>query len=134
MMSRFFNYADKVFGLGQALDTLGDRRQAPQISTRAVWLSSFVMLVNRLGSLNALDKELRIPKRLEPILGQRKPSGDTIGDVFCVMDLDPLRAFLCDVAHKLKRIKALQTDLPLRFAAVDGHEFFSQSIQMLPAL
>jgi hypothetical protein len=134
MMSRFFGYADKVFGLGQALDTLGDGRQAPQIPTRTVWLSSLVMFLSRLGSLNALDKELRMPKRLEAMLGNRKPSGDTIGDVFCVMDLVPLRAYLRDVAYRLKRIKALPIDQPLRFAAVDGHEFFSQSKQALRAL
>jgi hypothetical protein len=134
MLNRFFRYTDKVFGLGQALDTLRDGRQAPQIPTRSVWLSSLVMFLSRLGSLNGLDKELRMPKRLGVLLGPRKPSGDTIGDVFCVMDLDPLRAYLREVAHTLKRIKALPTDLPLRFAAVDGHEFFSQSIQMLSAL
>jgi len=126
MMRRFLRYADKVFDIGQVAATLRDARVEPRIPTGAIWMSALVMFVTRRGSLNGIEKELRVPKRLDGLLGPGKPSADTIGDVYALMDSEPLRAYLCRINHRLKRNKALPTVLPLRFAAIDGHEFFSQ--------
>lgn len=126
MMRRFLRYADKVFDMGRALGSLQDARMEPRIPTAAVWMSGLVMFLTRRGSLNGIEKELRMPKRLDGLLGPRKPSADTIGAVYAVMDSEPLRAYLCRINHRLKRNKALPTAVPLRFAAIDGHEFFSQ--------
>jgi hypothetical protein len=126
MMRRFLRYADKVFDIGQALGTLGDARMEPRIPTGAIWMSALVMFLTRRGSLNGIEKELRMPRRLDGLVGGSKPSADTIGAVYALMDSEPLRAYLCRINHRLKRNKALPRALPLRFAAIDGHEFFSQ--------
>lgn len=127
MMARFARYIEKVFDFGQALATLRDSRTRPQIPTASVWTSAFLMFATRGGSLNALESELRVPKRLEALVGRRKPSADTIGRVMAQTHTAPLRKILRDNNHRLRRKKALD-DNPwaLRFAAVDGHEFFSQ--------
>jgi len=126
MMSRFCRYVDKVFGFDSTVRRLTDARRKPQIPCAAAWTSAFVMSATRLRSLNAIDSELRMPRRLDGLIGPRKPSADTIGRVLALMDPDELRALLAGINHKLKRNKALATNEPLRFVAVDGHEFFSQ--------
>ena len=126
MMSRFCRYVDKVFGFDSTVRGLTDARHKPQISTAAAWTSAFVMSATRLPSLNAVEGWLRLPKRMDLIIGPDKPSADTIGRVLALMDPDELRALLAGINHKLKRNKALATTEPLRFVAVDGHEFFSQ--------
>ena len=78
----------------------------------------------RMGSLNAADTELHIPRRMEKVVGNKKPSGDTIGRVFAQMDSDPIREMLSGINHKLRRNKALRTDWPMRFVSFDGHEVF----------
>jgi ribosomal 50S subunit-associated protein YjgA (DUF615 family) len=86
-----------------------------------------MMGVTRLGSLNALEGELRVPRRWEKIVGARKPSADRIGQVMDQIDPEPLRDMLSGINHKLRRNKALdESPWPLRFAVLDGHEFFSQ--------
>ena len=79
----------------------------------------------RMGSLNATDTELHIPKRMEKIVGNKKPSGDSIGRVFAQIESEIIRDMLSAINHKLKRNKALRTDWPMRFVSIDGHELFS---------
>lgn len=131
MLSRFFQYIDKVFDFSKAVAKLKDSRLKPQIATTAIWLSAFVMFATRRRSLNALEVDLRVPKRLDNLIGPRKPSVDTIGRDFCLIDTELLRALLSGINHQLGRNKVLYHDWPIRIAAVDGHEFFSQSASML---
>jgi len=132
MMARFCRYADKVFGLGQKIAAFGDARLRPQITTSAIWTSAFAMFATRLGSLNAMESELRVPKRLDGLLGPRKPSADTVGRVYGLMDPAQQRQMLRQIDHRLGRNKVLQNDWPLRFAAVDGHEFFRSRHRCCP--
>ncbi|MCK5257046.1 MAG: hypothetical protein KAQ81_13535, partial [Deltaproteobacteria bacterium] len=60
------------------------------------------MFILRMGSLNAIDIELRLPRRMEKLVGKRKPSGDSIGRVFAGMHTEPIRNILSAINHKLK--------------------------------
>jgi hypothetical protein len=82
-------------------------------------------------SLNAIESDLRIPKRLDGLLGSAKPSADRIGDVFCLIPPEDLRAMLSGINHQLARNKVFNKAGPWRFVALDGHEFFSQSKSVL---
>lgn len=126
MMGRFCRYIEKVFRLGRLIGGVSDGRVKPQICTPAIWTSTFFMSATRLGSLNAMESELRIPKRLDGLVGVRKPSADTVGRVYSLMDPACQRQMLRQILHRLGRNKVLQNSWPIRFAAVDGHEFFSQ--------
>ena len=127
MMARFCRYLEKVFDWSTRLAKLSDSRIKPQIPQAAIFTSALMMCATRLRSLNALDGELRVPRRWEKILGPRKPSADRVGQVVALMDPEPLRDMLSGVNHKLRRNKALEDNpWPLRFVALDGHEFFSQ--------
>lgn len=125
MFRRFLDYTDKVFGLSQALSHITDTRSAPRIRTSSVLWSSFMMQVARLGSLNALEVELRLPKRIKGLMGPQKPSVDTIGRVFAKISPADLRRLHWSHCYQLKRNKVLQTALPLHAIGLDGHEFFS---------
>ncbi len=125
MLSRFFRYIDKVFDFGLLVDGISDSRVRPQRSTASIWLSGFMMFAMRRGSLNAIEQDLRVPRRLDALIGANKPGADTIGRVFGLMEPATLRTMLCRINHQLGRNKALTTTWPLRFAAVDAHEFFS---------
>ena len=125
MFRRFFDYTDKVFGFSKALSEITDTRSASRIRMQSVLWSSFIMHLTRLGSLNALDVELRLPKRIESFIGKDKPSVDTIGRVFTKIPSTDLRRLHWSHCYQLKRNKVLDTDLPLNAIGIDGHEFFS---------
>jgi hypothetical protein len=125
MIKRFCDYIDRVFNFGNQIKDIKDNRELPEIPTKNIWLSGLFMFVLRLGSLNAVDTELQLPKRMEKLIGKRKPSGDSIGRVFTKTETDGIRNILCKINHKLKRNKRLKTNWPLRFVGIDGHELFS---------
>jgi hypothetical protein len=131
MMSRFCRYVDKVFDFGQRVKVVQDSRRKPRIPTVAIWLSAFLMFTSRRGSLNAMELELRRSKRFECLIGSKKPSADRIGDVFCLIPSEQLRAMLSGINHQLGRNKVFNKEGPWRFVALDGHEFFSQSASVL---
>ncbi len=83
------------------------------------------------GSLNAIESQLHIPKRLDGLVGSSKPSADRIGDVFCLIPPEDLRTMLSGINHQLGRNKVFNKAGPWRFVALDGHEFFSQSKSVL---
>jgi hypothetical protein len=131
MMRRFCCYIDKVFDFGDRVRTLRDQRQRPRIPTSAIWMSAFAMFAMHRGSLNAIESQLRIPKRLDGLVGSNKPSADRIGDVFCLIPPEGLRTMLSGINHQLGRNKVFNKAGPWRFVALDGHEFFSQSKSLL---
>ena len=125
MIKRFYSYINKVFDFTEHIQRIEDISEKPEITSSSIWLSGLFMFVLRMGSLNAIDIELRLPKRMEKLVGKRKPSGDSIGRVFSGMHTEPIRDVLSAINHKLKRNKALKTDWPMRFVSVDAHELFS---------
>jgi len=131
-MARFCAYVEKVFHLGERFATLTDSRLRPRIPTAAAFASAFTLFATRRGSLNGLEPDLRIPARLRGIVGAQIPSVDSIGRIYALMDSPPLRQLLCDVAHQLKRNKALKSCEDWYVAAVDGHEFFSSRKRCCP--
>jgi len=131
MFSRFYRYIDKVFDFSDEVATFRDSRVKPQISTSSVWLSAFAMFATRRPSLNSIEILLGIGKRLNSLIGPRKPSADTIGRVCGLIDPEALRMMLCHINHRLGRNKALYNNWPIRIVAFDGHEFFSQPTSAL---
>ena len=84
--------------------------------------SAFVMILVRLGSLNALEQTS--PSRFwSKWLCGSVPSADTMGRVFSLADCDTIRAGIHQVYTRLKRNKALEPPWHGLIALVlDGHE------------
>lgn len=126
MMRRFCRYAAKVFDLPALLARLRDTRRRPLYSTQQVWQFVATLLATGRGSLHAIEADRHAGKPGASRRGTGPPSDDTLGRVFELLDPEPLRQMLRDIQHVLKRNKALPLTWNLRFAAVDGHEFFSR--------
>jgi hypothetical protein len=62
---------------------------------------------------------------LDGLVGPRKPSADRLGEVFEEIDPEEQRLMLGEIHHQLGRNKVLNSRWPLRFVALDGHEFYS---------
>jgi hypothetical protein len=131
-MARFCAYAEKVFRLSERFPTLTDSRTRPRIRTAAAFAAAFTLFATRRGSLNGLEQDLRIPARLKGLVGAAPPGVDSIGRIYALMESRPLRQLLRDVAHRLKRNKALTDREGYFLAAVDGHELFSSRKRRCP--
>lgn len=115
----------------RCLGRVRDQRRRPRIPTAAIFFSALVMMVTRLGSLNALEQEKKNPfwrKRL----GRRLPSADTMGRVYAGMEPDPIRGNLHDMYHRLRRNKALRPTSGLHVLVLDGHESSASYLRCCP--
>lgn len=108
--------------LAAAVAALKDSRQKARISTATVAWNLLVMLMVRLGSLNALE-QLKAGGCCKRLLGTETPSADTLGRVLSLMNPADLRSGIRQVYSRAKRMKALP---PLASGLValivDGHE------------
>ena len=73
-----------------------------------------------------------VPARLRGIVGAKVPSVNSVGRIYALMDSQPLRDLVRDIAHPLKRNQALTSHEDWYVAAVDGHEFFSSRKRCCP--
>jgi hypothetical protein len=82
------------------------------------------MVLTQTGSLNALGHTSGCLMWRRYLRGEPLPSPDRIGDVACLMALEPLRGYLKAIYKRIKRRKAIKpvagTNLPA--LAIDGHE------------
>jgi len=131
MMTRFCRYIEKVFDFGSRMAQLKDPRQRPRIPLVAIWGSVFFLFVLRQRSLNAMEGQLRQPRRMERLIGPEKPSADRMGQVLSWIDPQQLRTMLSGINHQAGRNKGLKNGWPFRVGAIDGHEFFSLSLSLL---
>lgn len=127
MLRRFLAYLDKRFDFRRRVDGLRDTRQMPQIPTANVWLCVFGMFVFRVRSFNAVEQELRRPKRWERFVGAQKPSADTLGRVCGQLFVPELRELLVGINRMAWRSKAIHLRLgaSYRVVAIDGHELWA---------
>jgi len=121
-LGRVLEYAEKVYGICTQLRAVQDGREKPRIAAGRVTLSYVILLLARLGSLNALDQ--RTPSvPWQRWLGGKLPSADVMGDVAETLDLEALRAILRVQHAKGKRNKGFgRGGSGLRFLVLDGHE------------
>ena len=119
---------DKVYQLSGLLSEVADTRCKPSIKTPAIFSSAFLMLLTRMGSLNALeqDKSNRFWRRW---LGRALPSADTIGRMFTRIILASIRSLIHHVYSRLKRNKAIKKTFGFHPLLIDGHEHTSSYLR-----
>lgn len=104
--------------------SLRDSRPHPQIPTLSIWRAALLLFLTRRGSLNALESQVRVSRRLQEWLGPRWPSADHIGSVMGLILPARLRGLLRAILLCVRRNKVLPQNCPWSFAAIDGHELF----------
>jgi hypothetical protein len=121
-LGRILKYAQKVYGLCARLRAVRDQREKPRVPAGRVALGYLLLLLARLGSLNALEQ--RVPNApWRKWLGGECPSADVMGDAAQTLDLEALRAILAKQHATSKRKKSFAPGASgLRFLILDGHE------------
>jgi len=133
ILRRLIAWAEKVVVLGSLLDGLTDARPKPRIGTLVIVRSLLVMIVTRLGSLNAVE-QTHSSLFWRRFLHTQLPSADTLGRVASQMAPEALRKVLQDVYTELKRNKALPPpDHGLMPLVLDGHESHCTEQRHCPA-
>lgn len=119
--------------MGELLDRLTDARPKPRIATAVIVRSLLVMIVTRLGSLNAVA-QTHSSSFWRRFLRSPLPSADTLGRVASQMDPEPVRKALLALYTVLKRKKALPPPWHGLMALVlDGHELHCSEHRHCPA-
>ena len=111
-----------MLGLSKVISQVTDSRKRPRRTTEQVISGVLIMLLTRLGSLNALEKTKEASfwkNKCRTIL----PSADSIARIMTCVDPATLRAGLHQLYTRLKRNKAIvsrwQGLIPV---ILDGHE------------
>lgn len=100
-----------------------DTRKRPRIATAVVMRGVLVMLLTRLGSLNALEQTRKSPFWRHWLGGGQMPSADTVARVCQQVDVQTIRDLNHEVYSRLKRAKAIGPPAHgLLMAVFDGHE------------
>lgn len=121
-MGRILKYGEKIYGLCSGLRAVKDGRVKPRIPAGRAALGYLLLILARLGSLNALEQR-KAPALWVTWLGGPLPSADVMGDVATTLRLDQVRALLRSQHGRLKRNKGFGRDHGgLRFLVLDGHE------------
>ena len=122
---------DKVYQFSGLLSEITDTRCRPSIKTPIIFSSVVIMLLTRMGSLNALeqDNSNRFWKRW---LGRVIPSADTIGRVFTRIILASIRSLIHHIYSRLKRNKAIKKTFGFNPLLIDGHEHTSSYLRCCP--
>ena len=125
-MRRLAKYLDRVWHFSKLVRKLKDGRKNPPTPTAAIFLSLFGMFSVRLGSLNQLWTQFKIPGRWERWVGSTKPSADTIAYALDRFNLKLLRMMLWTIAILCKRKKIFKRLYPDTHwvAALDGIETY----------
>jgi hypothetical protein len=119
---------ERHFGLRGLVAGVRERRRRPQIALATVWLCAFAMFAVRLGSLNALEEDLRRRRGWARWVGSgRLPSADTVGRVLAGASLEDQRALLTSLGQRAWRAKTIhgRRGETYRVVAVDGHELWA---------
>lgn len=123
----FSAYLNKVFHLREALPSLHDARQDPEIPPATIFQALFYAFVFRLRSFQELENDLATPQLQQRIDAPRAFRDDTLRYSLSGFALPPLEQMLVAANRQLKRNKAFE---PGRVqgrivAALDGVEVLS---------
>lgn len=122
MLGRILSYGERMFALCSGLGAVRDGRRTPRVPGGRVAVAYLLLLLSRLGSLNALEQR-RAPASYARWLGGNLPSADVMGDALAGMALAPLRELLYRQHRRLKRNKGFRRGHEgFRFLVLDGHE------------
>ena len=119
---------DKVYQLSGLVSEVADTRCRPSIKTPAIFSSALIMLLTRMGSLNALEQE-RGNSFWRRWLGRALPSADTIGRVYSRIIVGSIRSLIHQVYSRLKRNKAIKRTFGFHPLIIDGHEHTSSYLR-----
>ena len=122
MLRRVVCYGEKFCGLWSRLRAVKDGRLKPRVTAGQVAAAYVLLMLVRLGSLNALEQR-KPPRAWTRWLDGALPSADVMGDVAATLRVEQLRAIIEEQHRRRKRNKGFGRDRRgLRYLILDGHE------------
>lgn len=122
---------EKVYQFSGLVSEVSDTRSQPSINTSTIFSSAVIMMLTRMGSLNALEQD-KGNRFLRKWLGRELPSADTMGRVFTRIILAHIRSLIHHVYTRLKRNKAIKKTMGFHPLLIDGHEHTSSYLRCCP--
>ena len=125
-LDRFVSYAQKQFDLPLLAGCFADRRDEPEIPSRAVGLSLLLGEVIQTPGLSQLEEETKLPQWQQWVGYHDRISHDTFGYAANRMNPEQLRRACRFINRKLKRGKALEASKMhgLLVVSLDANEQF----------
>src|SRR6266704_873370 len=130
-LHQFEKYVCNVFALPDLLESITDKRRAPEIPTFDVVNSLFHTAVLRIPRINALEGDLK-EEDFQKLIGRHPTpdvkafSADVVANVLDKLELDGLHEANEEVIHKAERNKAFRDGYgALRCVAIDGWQPFA---------
>ena len=125
-LDRFVSYAQKQFDLPLLAGCFADRRDEPEIPSRAVGLSLLLGEVIQTPGLSQLAEETKLPQWQQWVGYHDRISHDTLGYAANRMNPEQLRRACRFINRKLKRGKALEASKMhgLLVVSLDANEQF----------
>ena len=125
-LDRFVSYAQKQFDLPLLAGCFADRRDEPEIPSRAVGLSLLLGEVIQTPGLSQLEEETKLPQWQQWVGYHDRISHDTFGYAANRMNPEQLRRAGRFINRKLKRGKALEASKMhgLLVVSLDANEQF----------
>jgi hypothetical protein len=129
-LSHFYRYVQRVFNFQQAIETLQDNRQNPEIKTESLFEALILGFVLHQRSFRALGFEIKQGRARKVMRDGEIFSINTLRYGLEFFDIEPLNEMLEAVCKKMRRSKMLSDNLGrLKVAAIDGSEYYrSQTI------
>jgi len=130
-LPNFLRYVNKVYRFSQTINSM-ESKGDPETSSQTIFMSVFLCLLLRLGSLRQLSKDVEAGriKKFIPQVDKETYCANTLGNGLENIDTDILQRELTVVPRQLRRNKAYGTASHpgtiggLRIVAVDGTEHF----------
>ena len=130
-LPNFLRYVNKVYRFSQTIDSMQGNGNA-EVSPQTIFMSVFLCLLLRLGSLRQLSKDAKAGKirKFLPRIDKETYCANTVANGLEDIDTDTLQRELSVVPRKLRRNKAYgsaehpRTIGGLRIVAADGTEHF----------
>lgn len=134
-LPNFLRYVNKVYRFSETIDSMQDRRADTDVSVQTIFMSVFLCMLLRLGSIRQLAKDAKagkIRKFLSNVAPNTKETycANTVANGLENIDTSILQQELSVVPKKLRRNKAYgsaehpRTIGGLKIVAVDGTEHF----------
>ncbi len=126
LANRFCSYCNRVFDIDQWFAHLSDRRKDPRYELGKLISALGMGLVVGIDSFERLAKCIG-RGRFEAVLGNAKPSADTMARGLAYASLDELRLIHDDILHKARNGKMLANDTVdgFKVVAADGLTVYS---------
>lgn len=124
-LNHFYRYIQRVFNFQQAVNSLNDLRQNPEVNSQSLFEALMLGFVLHLRSFRALGFEIKQGRAKKVMRHRETFSIHTLRYGLEFFDIEPLEAIVESIGRKMKRSKMLWDTIGgFSVGTLDGTEYF----------